>query len=645
MSTLELTGDRLRLEDIERVARGGAAVALADTAVPAMEASRAVVEAAVREGRVVYGLTTGFGALAEVIVPPDRITELQENLIRSHAAGVGEPLPEHEVRAIMLLRANVLALGYSGIRVHVVQRILDLLNHRIHPVVPARGSVGASGDLAPLSHIALALMGEGWVTVAGSRKPAESALRDAGLEPVTLAAKEGLALNNGTQAMTGVGALALLAAERAVETAEVAGAMSLEALRGTPDPFDEAIQRARPQPGQSESAARLRTLLAESEIRESHREDDPRVQDAYSLRCMPQVHGAARQAFRYARQVLEVEANSATDNPLIFADEGRIVSGGNFHGQPVARLHFRAEGVYLQAAVGRQAGARRDEVPHDDVFLEAGQAVDLAEGGGFGEHAGGLLEGGRGDEGARLQARLGDAQQHRLAGGGTFALLLQTLVGLQELDLVHVLAGQIAGIARVQDLHLLQHLAHDHFDVLVVDRHALEPVDLLDLVDQVVGQRLDAENAQDVVRRRVAVEQILAALDDVAFLHGEVLALGHQVFHRLRILSFRRDGDAALVLVVAPELDPARGLGDHGVVFGTARFEQLGHARQTTGDVAGLSAFGGHAGELAAVGPLGVAISESVEAIFEVRIRACQADRGGCMPDRDITSCGVIAAP
>lgn len=344
METLSLYGDRLALEDLERVAAEDAPrVVLADEARPGIEAARKVVDDAVAEGRVVYGLTTGFGALAEVVIPTDRITELQENLIRSHAAGVGEPLPEAEVRAIMLLRANVLALGHSGVRPVVIERILDLLNHRIHPVVPGRGSVGASGDLAPLSHIALALMGEGPVTVRDDDgvphpRPAADALRDAGLEPLKLAAKEGLALNNGTQAMTGVGGLALLAAERAVETAEVAGAMSLEAMTGTPDPFEAVIHRARPQPGQVESAGRLRALLSESEIRESHREDDPRVQDAYSLRCMPQVHGAARQAFAYARQVLEVEANSATDNPLIFPEDGRILSGGNFHGQPIAQV-------------------------------------------------------------------------------------------------------------------------------------------------------------------------------------------------------------------------------------------------------------------------------------------------------------------
>jgi histidine ammonia-lyase len=339
MPILDLHGDRLRLEDVERVARGEPVqVRLADGARSAIQRARDVVERAVAEGRVVYGLTTGFGALSEVVIPPERITELQENLIRSHAGGVGPPLPEAEVRAIMVLRANVLALGHSGVRVVVVERILDLLNHRIHPVVPERGSVGASGDLAPLSHVALALMGEGDVVVEGERLAAGQALARAGLEPLRLQAKEGLALNNGTQAMTGVGSLALLAAERAVEAAEVVGAMSLEALRGTPDAFDPAIMDVRPQPGQAESAARLRSLLAGSEIRESHREGDPRVQDAYSVRCMPQVHGAARQAFRYVRQVLEVEANSATDNPLIFPADGRILSGGNFHGQPVAQV-------------------------------------------------------------------------------------------------------------------------------------------------------------------------------------------------------------------------------------------------------------------------------------------------------------------
>lgn len=343
---LELTGDSLRLEDVERVAFAEAghaaealpAVRLAPAARVRVEAARALVEAIVAEGRVVYGITTGFGALSDVVIPPDRIRELQANLIRSHAAGIGAPLSEAETRGVMLLRANVLALGHSGVRPVIIERLVGMLNRWVHPVIPERGSVGASGDLAPLSHLAVVLMGEGEAVFEGERLPGAAALRRAGLEPVILEAKEGLALNNGTQVQTAIGTLALLAAERALETAEVAGAMSLEALRGTPDAFDAAIQRLRPHAGQAVSAARLRSLLADSEIRESHRDGDPRVQDAYSLRCMPQVHGAARQALRYVRDVLEVEANSATDNPLIFPDDGRVLSGGNFHGQPVAQV-------------------------------------------------------------------------------------------------------------------------------------------------------------------------------------------------------------------------------------------------------------------------------------------------------------------
>jgi histidine ammonia-lyase len=334
---LELTGDSLRLEDVERVALTDARVQLADAARARVQASRDIVERVVREKRVVYGITTGFGALAEVVIPPDRIRELQVNLIRSHAAGLGEPLTEPETRAVLLLRANVLALGHSGVRPLVIDLLTELLNRGIHPVVPALGSVGASGDLAPLSHLALVLIGEGEAFCGGKRVSGAAALRMAGLEPIVLEAKEGLALNNGTQVIAGIGILALLAAERAVDTADVAGAMSLEALRGSPDPFDEAIQRVRPHSGQRASAARLRALLRESEIRESHRTGDPRVQDAYSIRCMPQVHGAARQGLDYVRSVLEVEANSATDNPLIFED-GRIMSGGNFHGQPLAQV-------------------------------------------------------------------------------------------------------------------------------------------------------------------------------------------------------------------------------------------------------------------------------------------------------------------
>lgn len=338
---IEIDGDGLSLEQIEEVARGAADVALADDAVARMRRSRAVVEAAVRGGQAVYGVTTGFGRLADVAIPLDRLEELQLNLIRSHACGVGAPLAREEARAVTLLRANVLAKGFSGIRPEVVDLLLALLNLGVTPVIPEQGSVGASGDLAPLSHLALVLIGEGEAEVEGQVMPGGAALARVGLAPVRLQAKEGLALNNGTQFMTGLGALCLLGAERLVETADVAGAMTLEGLLGTPAAFHPAIHRARPHPGQRLSAERLLALLADSEIRESHREGDPRVQDAYTLRCIPQVHGAARNAFGYIRTVLETEANSATDNPLIFPDEGdggMVMSGGNFHGQPVAQV-------------------------------------------------------------------------------------------------------------------------------------------------------------------------------------------------------------------------------------------------------------------------------------------------------------------
>ncbi|HEU0013841.1 MAG TPA: histidine ammonia-lyase [Longimicrobium sp.] len=341
MQRIEIDGGSLTLEQVERVATGAdTEVVLAPGTVERMQRSRDVVERALARGDVVYGVTTGFGRLAETIIDRGRLEELQINLIRSHACGVGPPLSRAETRAMTLLRASVLAKGFSGIRPVVVQRLLDLLNRGVHPVIPEQGSVGASGDLAPLSHLALVLVGEGMAEVGGEVLPGAEALRRAGLEPVRLQAKEGLALNNGTQFMAGIGALLLRGAERVVDAADVAGAMSLEGLKGTPDAFHPAIMRARPHPGQAASAERLRALLADSEIRESHRYGDPRVQDAYALRCMPQVHGAARNALAYVRQVLETEANSATDNPLIFPDEGPdglVISGGNFHGQPVAQ--------------------------------------------------------------------------------------------------------------------------------------------------------------------------------------------------------------------------------------------------------------------------------------------------------------------
>jgi histidine ammonia-lyase len=337
--TVTLTGDRLTLEDLVAVARRGFRVALAPEAVERVEAARAVIDTAVAEGRVVYGVTTGFGKFADVVIPHEKLRELQLNLVRSHAAGVGDPLPEETVRALVLLRANCLAKGFSGVRAATLERLVDLLNSGVWPVVPSQGSVGASGDLAPLAHLALALVGEGEAFYAGRRRPAAEALRTAGLEPVTLEAKEGLALINGTQLTTAVGALALARLLRLLPAADLVAAMTTDALKGTDAAFDARIHAARPHPGQAASAANLRHLLRGSEIRESHRACRE-VQDAYALRCAPQVHGAVRDAAAHARRVVETEMNAATDNPMVFPGpergRGELVSGGNFHGAPVA---------------------------------------------------------------------------------------------------------------------------------------------------------------------------------------------------------------------------------------------------------------------------------------------------------------------
>jgi histidine ammonia-lyase len=330
-----LDGHSLTLDDVEDVARGRRRAALAPAARAAVAAARRVVDDAVSSGRVVYGVTTGFGNFADVVIPHDKLKDLQLNLVRSHAAGVGEPIGEAETRALMLLRANVLAKGYSGVRPETLDLLLALLDRRVHPVVPSQGSVGASGDLAPLAHLALALVGEGDCVVDGRRMPAAAALAGAGLVPVTLEAKEGLALINGTQLMTSVAGLALLEAWRLARTADVVGALTLDALKGTDVAFDPRIHAARPHPGQGASARNLKKLLAGSPLRESHR-DCGKVQDAYTLRCMPQVHGAVRDALAFVARTLSVELNAATDNPMVFAETGELLSGGNFHGEPVA---------------------------------------------------------------------------------------------------------------------------------------------------------------------------------------------------------------------------------------------------------------------------------------------------------------------
>lgn len=332
---LEISGQPLTLEEIEAVSAARLRPVLSEQARAAMQASREVVEDVIRQGRVMYGVNTGFGKLSDVHIPPSELELLQLNLVRSHSCGLGNPLPEDETRAMMLLRVNVLAHGNSGCRVDVAELLLAMLERGVHPVIPEKGSVGASGDLAPLAHLALSMIGEGESFYHGERLPGADALRSAGLRPVRLAAKEGLALLNGTQAMTAVGGLALRRALRLAALADLAGAMALEALRGTPVPFDERIHRARPHHGQLASAAHLRRLLENSEIRRSHLIGDPRVQDAYCLRCMPQVHGAVRDALEHARRVVAIETGSATDNPLVFAESGDVLSGGNFHGAPL----------------------------------------------------------------------------------------------------------------------------------------------------------------------------------------------------------------------------------------------------------------------------------------------------------------------
>ena len=333
---MELKGESISLSQIAAVAQDGEAVKISARAQPRILASREVVDEIIAGDAVVYGVTTGFGKLSDVRIPRDALNELQLNLVRSHACGIGAPLSEPEVRAMMLLRANVLTLGFSGIRLEIIQMLGEMLNSRVHPVVPEKGSVGASGDLAPLAHLALTIIGEGEAFLDGERMASSEALRRAKLRPAILGAKEGLALLNGTQAMHAVGGLALLRAKRLSRLADISGAISLDALKGTPAAFDARLQDARPHAGQRAAARHLLTLLEGSEIRQSHLKDDPRVQDAYSLRCMPQVHGAVRGALSHCEDVLLVESASATDNPLVFSESGDVISGGNFHGAPLA---------------------------------------------------------------------------------------------------------------------------------------------------------------------------------------------------------------------------------------------------------------------------------------------------------------------
>ena len=339
MNPLKLNGNNLTFDDLREVVYDNRPVMLAPDAREKVDAARAVVDKLVRENRVAYAITTGVGKLSDVHIEPAQNRQLQLNLIRSHSAGVGEPLSEAETRAMMVLRANSLAKGFSGVRADVINLLCEMVSRKVHPVIPSQGSVGASGDLAPLAHLALAMIGEGEVFYEGARMNSAEAMRRAQIKPLVPEAKEAISLINGTQAMLAVGSLALLSAENLAATADVLGAMTLDALRGTDVAFDERIHTARPHTGQMKVAENLRRLIAGSEIRQSHK-DCNRVQDAYSLRCIPQVHGAVRDTLDFCRRTFDVEMNSAVDNPLVFVQKGQpvgdVISGGNFHGQPLA---------------------------------------------------------------------------------------------------------------------------------------------------------------------------------------------------------------------------------------------------------------------------------------------------------------------
>jgi len=335
MDEIILGTDRIGIEDLVEIARGHRTAALSEGAVSAVMRSRALVEKWVREGKVIYGITTGLGALCQVGIPEKDTIALQRNTLRSHAVGVGEPLPEEVVRGTMAVRTNDLAKGYGGIRLETLSALLNVLNEGIYPVVPCKGSVGASGDLAPMAHVALVLIGEGEAFFKGKRMTGKDALAAAGLQPVTLEAGEALALINGTQVMASLTLLAVYDATRLAKVADIACAMTLEVLMGTDATFDPQIHLLRPHPGQQAAARNMTRLTENSEIISSHK-DCSRIQDAYTIRCSPQIHGASRDATEHARRTVEIEINSTTTNPIILADTQRVLTGGNFHGQPLA---------------------------------------------------------------------------------------------------------------------------------------------------------------------------------------------------------------------------------------------------------------------------------------------------------------------
>lgn len=378
MHKLTITETDFSLEDIRFFLEQKPVVELSAEVVKRIQASREIIEDVVASERTVYGVNTGFGKFADVRIKKEETAELQRRLVLSHAAGVGEPMPQEIVRLMMLLKIKNLSHGFSGIRLKTVQLLLALLNEDIVPVVPQKGSVGASGDLAPLAHMALPLLGEGDVFFKGERVPAANALKNAGLSPCDLQAKEGLAILNGTQAIQAYGLMALLQTRTLIKSADIIGAMSLEALLGTLTAFDPRIHEIRRHPGQKESAANVRKILTDSPIVKSHRFSDHKVQDAYSLRCIPQVHGAVRDGLDYVQSVFERELNGVTDNPLVFPDNGDVLSGGNFHGEPVA---FAADHLSLIAAELANISERRIEHMLDPAVSE--MAGFLTEDGGL----------------------------------------------------------------------------------------------------------------------------------------------------------------------------------------------------------------------------------------------------------------------
>ncbi len=339
MHEIYIDGESLKINDVVKVARENAKVVISEEVKEKVRKCRQVLEKMIEENKTIYGVNTGFGALSKIKISPSDIKQLQSNLIRSHSTGVGKPLGTDVVRATMLLRANTLAKGYSGIRLETLETLVEMLNKGVHPIIPAKGSVGASGDLAPLSHMILVLMGEGKAEYQGEVMSGKEAMEKAGIKPVQLEFKEGIALNNGTQLMTAMAALTVYDAENLIKTAEAAAALTLEALLGVYDAFDEKIHKVRPHKGQAITAKNVRELIAESKLVQTGKEAMEKLgrpHDPYSLRCIPQVLGAARDAVAYAKGIVETEINSATDNPLVFPEEGACLSGGNFHGQPIS---------------------------------------------------------------------------------------------------------------------------------------------------------------------------------------------------------------------------------------------------------------------------------------------------------------------